>query len=196
MDRFTKSSKQRLAFTILVVAGFIGNPAIANSASTTIDQYATSGYKLLNQKRFANAEAPLRNAVYHDQIQMVNIRGRLQLISMLEASLMVQKKYAPSDQVTPIDMSHFFTKCENIKKGSAMAEARQHFSAELEVGKDYFPVGVMKDIFATALPVGIDRKAVENFKRTVFIPDANHSSDWCIVFEESGYVKMTMVSSD
>jgi len=117
-------------------------------------------------------------------------------IAHAKANVLQFKSNRPSDQVMPIDMSSFFTKCENLKKGSTMGDVRQSFSSELEVGKDYLPKGVMKEIFATALPSGTNRKTVENFERTVFIPDANHTSDWCIVYEGNGEVKMTIVSAD
>lgn len=276
MKMLIRIIKLPLAVLVLSTTILVNSQATAGTNAPSITDNANLGYKLLNQKRFANAEIPLRNAVADKVFEKVGLQGRMQVIGMLEYSLMAQGKYSayeslidgklalldknslnpspaygidlmnkaealynlnrkseavavaeksylmlkslpsakpdavahaksnlaqfkanrPSEPIFPQDLSHFFTTCESIKKGTTMQRARHYFSDELEVGRGYQPTGVMKEIFASALPPGIDKASVEGLDRTVFIPDANHQSDWCIVFGENERVSMTVVSAD
>ncbi len=94
------------------------------------------------------------------------------------------------------DLSHFFTQCENITAGTTMANVQQAFSNNLEVGINYFPKGVMTEVFANATPVGIDRDALKNVERSIFIPDAEHASDWCIVYKDGNTATLAVIAPD
>jgi len=231
---------------------------------------------MLKDRRWANAEAPLRKATNHKDASKLTPQTRIHLMMMLETSLMAQNKYAafnehtnqtlrmlesyglkpsetygislmnqaealynlgkqdealklanasyamlqaltnanpkaissakanieqyqanlPSEAIWPQDMSEFFTTCESIKAGTDLSTVRQRYTTALEVGKQYTPTGVMKEIFATALPVGFDKQSVEGLNKTIFIPNKNQTADWCIVFDKNNAVQKSVVSAD
>jgi len=119
-----------------------------------------------------------------------------QVIAFAEANIAQYK--ANRVQAEPIykDLSEFFTLCESISAGTPIRKVQQMFSNNLEVGRNYAPKGIMSEIFATAIPAGFNKDSFGNMQRTIFIPDANHASDWCIVYKEDDRVKLTIVAPD
>ena len=119
-----------------------------------------------------------------------------QVIAFAESN--IAQYQANQVEIKPLmkDLSQFFTQCENLTAGTPMSDVRQAFSNNLEVGRDYFPKGILTDVFATAIPAGVDKDALKNVERRVFIPDAAHASDWCIVYKDNNTVKTTIVAPD
>ena len=54
----------------------------------------------------------------------------------------------------------------------------------------------MTEIFSSVMPVGVNKDHVRGLDRTIFIPDAAHASDWCIVYEKSNRAKLSVIASD
>lgn len=96
----------------------------------------------------------------------------------------------------PMDLSDFFSQCESLSAAQAFTFARDKMDAYLEVGKDYLAQGVMADIFQTAVVAGLARKMGSNQQRTVFIPNENLLSDWCVVIHQDGVIQNAVISSD
>ena len=96
----------------------------------------------------------------------------------------------------PLDLSEFFNRCEYLNNGDHITQVRRAFAEHIEVGKDFQVSGHMAEIFASALPIGVDRNIGESKIRTVFIPDLEHQSDWCIVYHRDDKVTNVIVSYD
>ncbi|MBX2882409.1 MAG: tetratricopeptide repeat protein [Granulosicoccus sp.] len=110
-------------------------------------------------------------------------------VKLLRSNL-AQYQIAPfSAAFLPLDLSEFYTRCEQLADPAFAVRAEEYMLGFVEVGVDFEPVGPWKKIFH-ALKYGDVEQFEGDAERRLFVPDQSISmlDEICIVEESSGVV--------
>lgn len=95
----------------------------------------------------------------------------------------------------PKDLSDFYTACESINSTRYLAKVDSIMHKYTLIGKDFKPDYKQSRFFKNTYLQHARESSTERRSRIIYVPDAEHLKDWCVVYPDKKFVSRVVISA-
>jgi len=95
----------------------------------------------------------------------------------------------------PVDLSDFYTACESIENETYLARVDSIMSDYKQIGRDIKPDYKKARYFKNTYLKNARESSRDRKTRIIYVPDADHLDDWCVVYPDSKHIDRVIISA-